>query len=331
LRTGERDSQTFGRTLVLVCCLWLGLMCASARAQSTAPQEPDPSKPNQQQTSPQATPAQDQGQNPPQNPTPTPPQSTPPNPQQDQSNPPAPSTPQNPGQQPPPQEEKPKSIPGAAEDETKKLGEATLGVVQRWEIGWLTGPYAGRRRPLIPLTREQRERIYLLQTYLSPSAYLKRMLVAGIDQWRDSPAAWGQGWGAYGERFASAEGQFFAANTLAALGNAKLKYDPLYDQCQCGGFWPRTRHAIMRNFLAYNETESELRPQWALYGGAFAGGLIATTWRPHPHVGWGSGVTAMAQQGVYGSVLNLFIEFAGDINRKIWENRKMRGVENRRR
>lgn len=213
-------------------------------------------------------------------------------------------------------------MPAEAKKETKTIGEDTLVKVQEWETGWLTGPYAGRQRPLIPLTREQRKRIYLLQTFLSPSPYVKRMLVAGIDQWRDSPAAWGQGWGAYGERFASAEGQFFAANTLAALGNAKLKYDPMYDQCECSGFWPRTRHAIVRNFLTYDFTEKNLRPQWALYGGAFAGGLIATAWRPRPHAEFDNGLTAVAEQAAYGSVLNLFIEFAGDINQKIWRNRK---------
>ena len=41
------------------------------------------------------------------------------------------------------------------------------------------------------------------------------------------------------ERFASREGQFITANTLAALGNAKLGYEVRYDQCKCEGFWPR--------------------------------------------------------------------------------------------
>ena len=29
----------------------------------------------------------------------------------------------------------------------------------------------------------------------------------------------------------------------------------------------------MRNFLTYNESEQELRPQWGLYGGSFGGGI----------------------------------------------------------
>ncbi len=214
-------------------------------------------------------------------------------------------------------EQKVKDLPAEAEKETKKIGEVTLVKVREWEIGWLTGPYAGRQRPLVPLTNRQRQRIYLQQTFTTPSAYMKRMIVGGVDQWRESPLQWGDGWGAYGKRFASREGQFITANTLTALGNAALRYEPMYDQCQCSGFWPRARHAILRNFITYNFSEHELRPQWALYGGAFAGGLISSTWRPSTHSLLTNGVFAMVGQAGYGSLLNFFIEFAGDINRRL--------------
>jgi hypothetical protein len=110
---------------------------------------------------------------------------------------------------------------------------------------------------------------------------MKRMFAAGIDQARGAPSQWGGGFGGYGTRFASREGQFIAANTLAYLGNAALKYEPRYDQCRCSGFRPRTRHAILRNFLTYNRSEQELRPQWALYGGSWRG-LVSTAWKPRP-------------------------------------------------
>lgn len=210
-----------------------------------------------------------------------------------------------------------KQLPQEAEKETEKLGEIALGAARDWEISWLIGPYSGRRRPLVPLTNGQRQRIYLQQTFTTPSPYLKRMFVAGFDQWREAPLQWGDGWGAYGKRFASREGQFIIANSLTALGNAKLKYEPMYDQCECSGFWPRARHAIVRNFLTYNSTEHELRPQWALYAGAFAGGVISATWRPSSHGLVTNGVFAMVGQAGYGSLLNVFIEFAVDINRKM--------------
>jgi hypothetical protein len=177
---------------------------------------------------------------------------------------------------------------------------------------------------MTPLSEQQRREIYLEQTLASPGAYLKRMFAAGIDQARGAPSQWGGGLGGYGERFASREGQFIAANSLAALGNAKLKYEPRYDQCRCSGFWPRARHAILRNFLTYNQSEQELRPQWALYGGAFGGGLISTAWKPKPRNAFAEGGRAMLGQAGYGSLLNFFIEFAGDINSKIGGKRRPR-------
>jgi hypothetical protein len=120
----------------------------------------------------------------------------------------------------------------------------------------------------------------------------------------------------YGERFTSREGQFISANTIAAISNARLRYEPRYEQCQCSGFWPRTRHAIVRNFYTYNYTERERRPQLGLYFGSFAGGAISTTWKP-PRSVWGEGGRAMLGQAGYGALLNFFTEFAVDINRKL--------------
>jgi hypothetical protein len=216
-----------------------------------------------------------------------------------------------------PAAEKPKSATESAAQATKRFGTTTLGKVRDWESGWLTGAYVGRRRELKPLTAQQRREIYLQQTLATPGAYFKRMFAAGIDQARGVPSQWDDGWDGYAERFASREGQFISANTLAAWGNAKLKYEPRYDQCRCSGFWPRARHAILRNFVTYNESEQELRPQLALYGGSFGGGLISTAWKPHPRNAFAEGGRAMLGQAGYGALLNFFTEFAGDINRKL--------------
>jgi hypothetical protein len=200
---------------------------------------------------------------------------------------------------------------------TKKVGELALVKARNWESGWLTGVFVAKGQTMTPLTSEQRRELYLEQTLVTPGAYMKRMFAAGIDQARGVPSQWDDGWDGYTERFVSREGQFIAANSLAALGNAKLKYEPRYDRCQCKGFFPRTRHAILRNFITFNETEMQRRPQLALYGGAFGGGLISTAWKPHPRNAFAEGGRAMLGQAGYGSLLNFFIEFAGEINRKI--------------
>ena len=174
----------------------------------------------------------------------------------------------------------------------------------------------GRNRKLVTPTREQREEIYLRQTLTTPEAYMKRMFAAAIDQARGTPYQWDDGWGGYAERFASREGQFIAANSLAALGNAKLGYEVRYDQCKCQGLWPRTRHAFIRNLVTYDRSEEHLRPQWALYGGAFGGGMISTAWKPGPQNAFAEGGRAAVEQVGWGTLLNFFTEFSREINRK---------------
>jgi len=198
------------------------------------------------------------------------------------------------------------------------VGAATTGFkkAREWESGWIAGEYIGKNRPLVSPTREQREVIYLRQTLATPEAYIKRMFAAGIDQVRGVPYQWDDGWDGYVERFASREGQFIAANSLAAWGNAKLGYEVRYDQCKCRGLWRRTRHAFIRNLVTYDRSEEHLRPQVALYAGAFGGGMISTAWKPSPKNAFVNGGRAAAEQVGWGTLLNFVTEFSIEINRK---------------
>jgi hypothetical protein len=291
--------------------IWGTTLSAGALAQSQPAQQPS------QQQNPQPT-------QPPAAPHPENPQSDQPSTNQPATNQPAtdqPATNEKPQEE---KDEKKDNAPNPAAEVTKQVVEATKNAGQAalvkardWESGWFVGVYVEKGRPRVPMTVKQRREIYLQGTLATPGVYLKRMFDAGIDQWRNSPPQWGQGWGAYGERFASREGQFVAANSLAALGNAALHYEVRYDQCNCEGFWARTRHAIMRNFLTYDRSERELRPQWGLYGGSFGGGVISTAWKPHPRNAFAEGGRAVAGQVAWGSLLNIFIEFSTDVNRAI--------------
>jgi hypothetical protein len=195
---------------------------------------------------------------------------------------------------------------------------ATVGLIRarNWESTWIEGVYVRRDQPLLTLTNRQRETIYFRQTLTTPGAYLKRMFGAGIDQAAGTPRQWDDGWGGYAERFASREGQFITANTLAALGNAKLGYEVRYDKCKCAGLWARTRHAFMRNLMTYDRSEQHLRPQWALYGGAFGGGAVSVAWKAGSPNAFAEGGRAMAGQLGWGTLLNFVTEFSKEINEK---------------
>jgi hypothetical protein len=189
--------------------------------------------------------------------------------------------------------------------------------LERLPIEWIIGPYIPVQGQLKTLTNQQREDIYIRQTFLTAGSYVARAFSAGIDQARGAPHEWGGGFGGYGRRYAARYGQFVVQNSVMAGGNALLGYEPRYDFCRCEGFWARTRHAISRNFVAYNRTERELRPQVPMYAGAFAAGMLYNAWLPGQHNPWKGGAYSMLSQAGIGSGYNFVSEFALDILRAI--------------
>jgi hypothetical protein len=205
---------------------------------------------------------------------------------------------------------------------------ATVDEMRRLPAQWFLGSYVPANRNLQPLTLTERRDVYLRQTFFTGASYLKRMFGAGIDQARGAPQQWGGGFEGYGKRFGSRYGQFVIQKTIQSGTDAILGYEPRYDYCHCKGFWPRTWHAVQRNFVTYNRTEVEKRPQIGSYGGAFAAGLIASeTWRPEQENAWKAGGINVAAQAGYGALSNWLQEFAPDIGHKIMpKNRHQRGA-----
>ena len=212
-------------------------------------------------------------------------------------------------------------------DQMNSTVNATVDSMRRLPAQWFLGSYVPANQDLKPLTMVERRDVYIRQTYLTGASYLKRMFGAGVDQARGAPYEWGGGFGGYGKRFASRYGQFILQNSLAAAGDAWLGYEPRYDYCKCTGFWPRTKHAIARNFFTYNSTEIEKRVQIPLYVGAFSAGAIASeTWRPEKDNAWKNGAYSAASQAGFGVLSNWLQEFALDIGHKISPKRRRSGA-----
>ena len=199
--------------------------------------------------------------------------------------------------------------------------QSTLEKVRDVPLEWLIGPYIPSTKPLQPLSLRQREEVYVNQTFGNVGAYLARMVTGGVDQARGVPSQWGGGMAAYGERFGSRYGQFVLANTFQSAGNAALGYESRYDLCRCRGFWPRTGHAIIRNFVIYNQTEQEQRVAIPLYAGAYGAGMVSSIWLPGPRNVWKEGAYSALGQAGWGSAVNVASEFAIDILRKMTKGR----------
>lgn len=187
-------------------------------------------------------------------------------------------------------------------------------------VNWLYGAYVPKDVPLEPLNGNQRVHLWVRASFTTYGIYMKTALFSLADQARNKPPAWGDGWGGYGKRVASRQGQFVIQNSLSALGNGILGYEPRYELCRCDGFWPRTGHAIARNFVTYEHSETKLRPQIPLYAAAFAAGVIAGSWTPNHDLltTGGQGALTQATFGILGNVVG---EFWPEIQR-IWKRDK---------
>lgn len=205
---------------------------------------------------------------------------------------------------------------GAAQTSDEKT-PTTQPESQELKVNWLYGAYVDKDVPLEPLSNHQRFQLFLRQSFLTPGVYLKTAFFSLTDQAQNHPQEWGDGFGGYAKRTASRYAQFVTQNALSGAGNALLGYEPRYDRCRCTGFWPRTRHAVIRNFVTYNRTEKELRPQLAMYAGAFGGGVIAGSWQPDNPALVTKGYQAVVTQAIFGVGANWLGEFAPDVKRAL--------------
>jgi hypothetical protein len=187
---------------------------------------------------------------------------------------------------------------------------------EQLNVHWLYGAYVPREAPLEPLTARQREKLFLRQTFTTPGIYVKSAFLALIDQAKDTPYEWGGGFDGYARRLISNYGRSAIQNVFSTLGNAALQYEPRYDRCRCVGFGPRTKHALVRNFMTYNQTEGELHPQLALYSAALGAGMVSSVWKPQGKA-WSEGYSGVLTQATFGMLSNWIGEFAPEIRRKL--------------
>ena len=181
------------------------------------------------------------------------------------------------------------------------------------KVNWLYGSFVPKEIPLESLNRDMRLRLYVRQTYLTWGIYVKTGFFAMRDQVHDSYPEWGDGFSGFMKRVGSRQGEFIIQNSTIALGDGLLGWEPRYDRCRCSGVWPRTRHALARNFVTYDGTEKALRPQVMPYLGAFAGRVTATTWQPGKSQWQIKGYQAVITQVPVGMGINWISEFAPEL------------------
>jgi hypothetical protein len=198
----------------------------------------------------------------------------------------------------------------------QSTGQGSPDLAQRDKqinVNWLYGSYVPKDVPLVPLDGKERTKLYVRQTYTTWGIYFKTFVFATRDQIHGTYPQWGDGFEGYMKRFGSRQAQFIIQNSTIALGDGLLGWEPRYDRCRCTGVWPRTEHALIRNFVTYNSTDKSLRPQLMPFVGAFAGAVTSTAWEPGNPQWQIKGYQAVITQVPVGMGINWLSEFAPEL------------------
>lgn len=176
-------------------------------------------------------------------------------------------------------------------------------------------PFAAVAQPVEPFDRMNKLKFHA-HTVGSPWALAETAAYAGLLQGFDSPKEWGQGAGAYGERFASALGSSAIRGALAFGLDSTLHQDPRYFRSYGSGFWRRTAHALRGTLLTRTDTGGETLSTWRL-GSAYGAAFLSNEWYPDRLNTPGLGALQGSLRMGFDFVSNLGSEFWPDVRRKI--------------
>ncbi len=132
------------------------------------------------------------------------------------------------------------------------------------------------RRP----TEKMKLHSYIFDTF-GPYAIAGAVVAGALDQAINTPPAWRQGWGAYGERVGSDFGiEMVTTTTRYALAEA-FREDTLYYRCECRGVLRRLRHAAISTVTARHGEDGHRRVSFAAIVAPYAGSMTAVYgWYP---------------------------------------------------
>jgi hypothetical protein len=140
--------------------------------------------------------------------------------------------------------------------------------------------------------------------------------LAAIDQANNSPASWGQGWGAYGQRY----GASFADNGIGtymttAIFPSLLHEDPRYYWLGHGSISHRTFYALGRLFVGRADSGEKRFNYSESIGNAVAAGVSNVYHAPEDRT-LGRNLGTYGMLDMWDGVSNLMKEFWPDVHRK---------------
>jgi hypothetical protein len=133
---------------------------------------------------------------------------------------------------------------------------------------------------LPPLTAKEKFKVVALGSF-DPVEYPWWGLIAAISQADNGDPAYGQGWAAYGKRYATTAADSTIENFMAgAVFPSVLHQDPRFYESSQGGFGRRTGYAISRIFVTRADSGRSQFNYSEVFGAAFAAAVSTYSYHP---------------------------------------------------
>lgn len=165
-----------------------------------------------------------------------------------------------------------------------------------------------------PLTPQERWKLYLHETYISPGAYFRATGAALGEHLKNEPSEWGQGTRGYAQRAASVWARSTLADTYEAASAAALGQEVRYVRCRCSGFGPRFGYAVTSSLFT-RDRSGRIVPAAARIGGEFAAEYTAKLWRPERYQTDSRIAQSVLLQTGFLGMINTLREFAPELKR----------------
>ena len=171
-----------------------------------------------------------------------------------------------------------------------------------------------------PLTARQK---YLFALYEAEDmkAHVGNVLQSALEQAVDAEPHYGQGWGAFAQRYGASEADqatscFFIYGLLPHL----MKTDPRYFRKKTGSAWSRIGYAASRTFITRKDSGGSTFNTAQVFGQALQRGLSLAYYPPRDQ-GAGHSAVSWAFSLLYNSGYNVATEFYPDIWHKIFRRK----------
>ena len=137
---------------------------------------------------------------------------------------------------------------------------------------------------------------------------------AALDQERDRPHQWGQGWGAFSERYASHIGQYFVQRSIMAPVQAIDHEDTRYFRSKHRSYGARAGDAFLHTIWRRSD-DGGMMPAYSEFFGDYGAAAVSRLWWPDQYHKGSSIFVAGSDTILIDGAINLFHEFTPDIKR----------------